>query len=104
MDKKGLKEDCIKLFLEGKTYSEIAKLTGWSRTFITNLIKDDQRIIEKNKIKKIKVHKRKNGQMIIYIPTKSLEKLGISKDLNKIEYVNVKLDDSSKNIIIEKHS
>lgn len=104
MDKKRLKEYCIKLFLEGKTYTEIAKLTDWSRTYITNLIKDDERVKEKNTIKKIKVHKRKNGQMIIYIPTKSLENLGISRDINKIEYVNVKLDEQSKNIIIEKHS
>ena len=57
MDKKELKKKFIEMYLEGKTYSEIAKLTGWSRTFVTNLIKDDKKIIEKNHMKKIKVYK-----------------------------------------------
>ncbi len=48
MEKRELKKKCIELYLEGKTYTEIAKLTGWSRTFITDLIKNDEKIIEKN--------------------------------------------------------
>ena len=103
MDKKRLKEDCIKLFLEGKNYAEIAKQTGWSRTFISKLIKDDERVKEKNNIKKIKVFKRKNGQMVVYIPTKLLEDIGISRDINKSEHVNIKFDETYKKIIIEKH-
>lgn len=56
MDRKQLKEECIKLYLEGKTYTEIAKLTNWSRTFITKLIQDDQRIIKLKNTKKILVN------------------------------------------------
>lgn len=105
MDNKELKKQCIRLYLEGKTYTEIAKLTGWSRTFITNLIKTDKKIIERKNTRKIKVSKRKNNkQMIIYIPTEFIEKLGISKDTNKTEYVNISIDEESKTMIIKKHS
>lgn len=103
MDRKQLKEECIKLYLEGKTYTEIAKLTNWSRTFITKLIQDDQRIIKLKNTKKIKVHKRKNdNRLVLYIPTTYIEKLGISRDFNKNEYVDIKLDEENKKIIIEK--
>lgn len=103
MDKKRLKEDCIKLFLEGKNYAEIAKQTGWSRTTITNLIKDDERVKEKLNCKKIKVHKRKDeGRLTVLVPTQFLKKIGISKDLDKQEYVVAKFDEKTKNIIIEK--
>ncbi len=103
MDKKQLKEECIKLYLKGKTYTEIAKLTNWSRTFIARLIQDDERIIKLKNTKKIKVHKRKNdNRLVIYIPTTYIEKLGISRDLKKDEYVDIKLDEENKKIIIEK--
>ena len=49
MNKKELKEKCINMFLEGKTYTEIAKLTNWSRTYISRLIEDDERVINKKK-------------------------------------------------------
>lgn len=103
MDKKELKEQCISMFLEGKTYTEIAKLTGWSRTFISRLIENDKRVIDKRNTRKIKVTKRKNRkQMVIYIPTKFIEKLGISSDKNINEYVDIILDEKSKNIKIQK--
>lgn len=108
MDNKKLKEQCVQLYLRGKKYTEIAKLTGWSRTYITNLIKDDIRVINKKNIKKIKVTKRKdNKQMLIYIPVEFIEKLGISRDRNVIEYVDIQLDTNSseeKRLIIKKHS
>lgn len=105
MSKEELKEQCINMYLDGKTYVEIAKLTGWSRTYITNLIKADERIKELRNTKKIKVHKRKdNRQMVIYIPTEFIEKLGVSRDFNKEDFVNVRIDEKNKNIIIEKHS
>ena len=105
MDKKELKKKFIEMYLEGKTYSEIAKLTGWSRTFVTNLIKDDKKIIEKNHMKKIKVYKRKdNKQMTISIPTDFIKKIGISEDLNITEYVDIYIDENTKNIVIKKHS
>ena len=103
MDKNKLKEQCIQLYLQGKTFTEIAKLTNWSRTFITRLIQDDERIIRLKNTKKIKVHKRKNdNRLVVYIPTTYIEKLGISRNLNKDEYVDIKLDEENKKIIIEK--
>ncbi len=105
MDKKELKEKCINMFLEGKTYTEIAKLTNWSRTYISRLIEDDERVIRKKNTRKMKVHKRKDdNRLVIYIPTAYIEKLGISRDFNKDEYVDIKLDEKNKNIIIKKHS
>ena len=105
MDKKLLKEQFIKLFLEGKNYSEIEKLTGWSRTFITRLIENDARIIAKKNTKKIKVYKRKdNNQFQIYIPNEFIRKLGITENLNNNEYVDIFFDEDNKNIIIKKHS
>lgn len=103
MDKKELKEKCINMFLEGKTYTEIAKLTNWSRTYISRLIEDDERVINKKNTRKIKVTKRKNRkQMVIYIPTEFIEKLGISNNKNINEYVNIILDEKAKNIKIQK--
>lgn len=105
MNKKELKEECIKLYLSGKNYTEIARLTGFSRTFITNLIKDDERIIQEKNNKIIKVHKRKKDKrMVIYIPTKLIKKLGISEDLDKEEFVNIVFDEASNNLIILKHN
>ena len=105
MEKGELKKKCIELYLEGKTYTEIAKLTGWSRTFITDLIKNDEKIIEKNNTKKIKLYKRKdNKQVQIYIPTEFIRKMGISKDTDDTEYVDIYFDENTKNIVIKKHS
>ena len=104
MNKKELKEQCVKMYCEGKSYVEIAKLTGWSRTYISNLIKNDERIKKMNNTKKIKVQKKKkDNRLVVYIPTKYIEKLGISKDFNIDEYVDVTIDEKNKNIIIEKH-
>ena len=46
MEKNELKECCIKLLSEGKTISEIARQTSWSRKYIANLLKDDERYIQ----------------------------------------------------------
>ena len=105
MDKKQLKEQFIKLFLEGKNFSEISHITGWSRTFITNLIKDDERVEDNKNYRKIKVYKRSdNKQMLIPVPTSFIKKLGISEDLNEVEYVDIYIDENTKNITIKKHS
>ena len=104
MENKKLKEQCIQLFLEGKRYSEIAEKTGFSRTFITNLIKDDPRVMEEKNKKKLKVFKRKdNNQMTVYIPTSYLKKIGISSDKDKSEYVDIYLKEQDKTIILKKH-
>lgn len=103
MNKVDFKKYCLKLFTEGKSISKISKLTNRSRKYITNLIKDDEKYIQIKNNKKIKVYKRKNGShMIIYIPTTFIEKLGISKDRTKSEYVNVSYNEKDNNIIISK--
>lgn len=105
-EKKELKEKCIKMYLDDKkTLEEIAKLTGWSRTFITNLIKDDERFIKEKNTRKIKVSKRKNGkQLVVYIPTEFIEKLGVSKNIDMSEYVDIYANEEDKTITIKKHN
>ena len=104
MEKEDLKNKCIELYLEGKTYTEIAKLTGWSRTFITNLIKNDEKIVEQKNKRIIKVYKRKNNnRMVIYIPTEFIENIGISKDITQSDYVDIFVDKKNKSITINKH-
>lgn len=103
MEKKELKEKCIKMFLSGKNYTEIAKLTGYSRQYVTDLIKDDERVKEKLNTKIIKVYKMKNStRMKIPVNTDFLNKIGISKDKRKDEYVEIKLDEKNKTITIKK--
>lgn len=101
-----LKEKCIFLYVKkNKTFSDIAKEVGYSRTYITNMIKEDPRIIAKRNEKIIKVYKRANtNQMRIEIPTEFIEKLGISHNKNIAEYVKILFNESAKKIIIEKHS
>ena len=103
MDKESLKEQFIKLYSEGKNFSQIGELTGWSREFVRNLIKNEPEILKRKCSKKIKVSKRKdNNQMYIYIPTEFIEKLGVSRDKQKNEYVNIFINEKDKSIIIKK--
>lgn len=103
MDKKELKEYCVQLFSKGKTISEIVKTTGKSRTYITNLIKDDKRYKSIKQNRKIKVYKRKNyKQMTIHIPTEFIKGIGISEDKSKKEFVNIFYDKENNQIIIKK--
>lgn len=103
MSETELKEKCIKLFLQGKTFTEIAKLTGWSRTFITNLIKNDKRIIDKRNTTKIKVYKNKKTKRIsLTLNKETLNKIGISDDSYKDEYVNVLYNEKDNSIVIRK--
>ena len=48
-----LKNKFVKLYLQGKTMQEIAKLTGCSRNFVSNLIKDNE-LVKDKKNKKTK--------------------------------------------------
>lgn len=103
MNKKELKEKCINMYLQGKTFTEIAKLTGWSRTFITNLIKNDKRIIDKRNTIKIKVYKNKKTKRIsLTLNKETLNKIGISDDSYKDEYVNVLYNEKDNSIVIRK--
>ena len=103
MDKNKFKEQCLQLFINGETLSEISKLTGKSRTYITNLIKDDENYINIKQNRKIKVYKRKNyKQMTIHIPTEFIKGIGVTEDKNKTDFVNVFYDKEKKQIIIKK--
>jgi hypothetical protein len=103
MEKEELRKYCIDMFAKGNTIVKIAKQTGFSRTYISNLIKeDDQYKIIKNK-RKIKVYKRKKyKQMTIHIPTEFIKKIGISEDKTKEEFVNIFYDTNNNQIIIKK--
>ena len=105
MKKKDLKEICIQLYLKGKNYSQISKELNMSRTYVSMLIKDDERIIDKQNTKKMKVYKRKNDKRLsIFIPPKFIKEIGITEDLKIDEYVDISIDKEGKKIIIEKHS
>lgn len=103
MEKEELKEKCIKLFLEGKNYIEIAKLTNRSRQYVSELIRDDERVKEKLNTRIVKVYKLKNRTRAnIPIGIDFLSKIGINKDFNKTDHVEVKLDEKNKTITIKK--
>lgn len=101
--KRDLKEKCIQLFLEGKNYTEIAKLTNCSRQYVSNLIKDDKRVKEKLNKKIIKVNKLKNTTRLkISINTDFLSKIGITKDYKKDDFVEISVNEKTKTITIKK--
>ena len=104
MNEKDLRKYCIDMFAKGSTIISIAKQTGFSRTYISNLIKEDNQYkIIKNK-RKIKVYKRKNyKQMTIHIPTEFIKGIGISEDKAKDEFVNIFYDVTNNQIIIKKY-
>lgn len=103
--KENLKEKFIEMYLEGKTIIEISKIMNYSRNFIGRTIKDDERVINYRNNKTLKVIKYKNNnKMLVPITTSLLEQIGISKDREYDDYVDVKLDNDSKTIIIKKHN
>ena len=103
MNKKELKEYCINMFINGISLSKIAEDTNKSRTFITNLIKEDERYKMYKQNRKIKVYKRKHyKQMTIHIPTDFIKGIGITDDKSKNEFVNVFFDKNNNQIIISK--
>lgn len=103
MNREELKEKSIELYMSGKTLTEIANIFKKSRTYITNLIKDDEKYIAIKQNRKIKVYKRKNyKQMTIHIPTEFIKGIGITEDKNEKEFVNVFFDRVNNHIIISK--
>lgn len=101
--KRDLKEKCVQLFLKGKNYTEIAKLTNCSRQYVSNLIKDDKRVKEKLNKKIIKVNKLKNTTRLkISISTDFLSKIGITKDYKKDDFVEISVNEKTKTITIKK--
>lgn len=103
MDKKELKEHCIDMFINGISLSKIAEDISKSRTYITNLIKDDERYKLYKQNRKIKVYKRKHyKQMTIHIPTEFIKGIGVTDDKDAKEFVNVFFDKNNNQIIITK--
>lgn len=103
MDINELRKYCIDMFANGNTISKIAREIGKSRTYVTNLIKYDKRYIAIKHNRKIKVYKRNNNnQMMIYIPTEFIKKIGIANDKNIDDFVTVFYDTENNQIIINK--
>lgn len=103
MDINELRNYCIDMYANGNTISKIARDIGKSRTYVTNLIKYDKRYIFLKYNRKIKVYKRNsNNQMMIYIPTEFIKKIGITNNKNIDDFVNVFYDEKNNQIIINK--
>ncbi len=103
MNEKELKKYCVNMFAKGNTIVNISKQTGFSRTYISNLIKEDEQYKTIKNKRKIKVYKRKNyKQMTIHIPTEFIKGIGISENKNKAEFVDVFYDALNNQIIIKK--
>lgn len=105
MENKQLKEQCIQLYLQGKNYTEISKVTGYSRTYITNLIKNDERVMQKQNTRIAKVYKRQDDKRLtINIPSKFIKSIGISQELTEDEFVDISVNNATNEIVIKKHS
>lgn len=103
-NKEEMKEHAIQLYLNGKNYIEIAKIIGCSRNYISNLIKNDIKIKEKQNNKVLKVYKNPNkGKKNLTIGIDLLSKIGINKDNTSVDYVQVSLDEKDKSLIIKKY-
>lgn len=98
-----LKEKFVEMYLQGKTMQEISKLTGWSRNFVGKLIKNDPRIKQYRNNKIIKLYKGKNQHRInATISVEFWEKIGVSRDPNIEEFVNIIVDENNSVITIKK--
>ncbi len=103
-DKSERKEKAVQLYLEGKTYSEIAKIIGYSRYYVSTLIREDSRIKNYKNKKVLKLYKKPNySKITVPINLDFWEKIGISKDASIIENVEISVDEEKKIIIIKKH-
>lgn len=104
-EKQNLKDKAIELYLKGYNFSQIADKLNYSRTFITDLIKDDDKIKEKRNRAILKVYKNlKNKKMQIGLSNDFLTKIGIDKDCSKIDYVDVVVEEDKQRIIIKKYN
>ena len=100
-----LKERCVQLYLNNKSYTDISKITGYSRKYITDLIKNDVRIINKQQIRTIKDHKRKDRKGLnIPVPVKFIKEIGINDTIKEDEYVDISINKKDNSIVIKKHN
>lgn len=103
-NKESIKEDAVKLYLDGKNLKEISKLTGWSRNYLGKLIKDDKRIKEYRNKKVVQVYKQKNQKRInVPISTDFWQKIGISSKSYIKDFVEVEVNEKKGIITIKKH-
>lgn len=99
-----LRKKCVELYLDGKSMSEISKVVNCSRNYVGQLLKNTKEVIQYRNKSKVKVFKYKSiNKMTVPISVNFLNKIGISKDVNVAEYVDVSVDDKKKEIIIRKH-
>ncbi len=98
-----MKEKAIKLFLEDKTYIEIAKIIGCSRNYVSNLIKEDRRVKNYKNKKIVKLYKKLNQSRItIPISIDYWQKIGISKNPDITEKIQITVDEKKQIILIKK--
>lgn len=103
-NKEEIKETAIRLYLEGKNLIEISKLTGCSRNYLGNVIKDDNRVKEYRNKKTVQLYKWKNQCRInVPISTEFWRKIGISNDSNIKDLVDIIVNENDGTITIKKH-
>ncbi len=103
-NKEELKEKAIELYSNGNSYIEIAQIMGCSRNYISELIRDDERIKLIHSQKILKVYKNpNNSKKHLTIGINLLCEIGISPDCSNTEYVIVSLDKKNGQLIIKKH-
>lgn len=99
-----MKEEAIKLYLEDKNYIEIAKIIGCSRNYVSNLIKEDTRVKSYKNKKIVKLYKKLNQSKItIPISLDYWQKIGVSKNPNIAENIEITVDEKKQIILIKKH-
>lgn len=103
-NKEEIKEKAIEMYLNGKKIMEIANETNCSRNFIGNLIRNDKRVQQYRNKKVEKLYKwKKQPRINVSIPVEYWLKIGISKDCEIHESVELVVDENNKTIVIRKH-
>lgn len=103
-NKDEMKEQAIKLYLEGRSYTEIANIFGCSRNYVSTLIKEDSKIKKFKNKKIIQLYKKpKYSKIEVPINLDFWEKIGISKDSNIINKVEISVDEETQVISIKKY-
>ncbi len=102
-NKNEMKEQAVLLYLKGKTYIDIAEIIGCSRNYVSNLIKNDERVVKKQNLKVLKIHNSTpTTKKSLTIGINVLNKIGISRNNDIEEYVELLIDESNKQILIKK--
>lgn len=103
-NKNNMKELAIELYLNGKNYTEISRIIGCSRNYVSNLIRSDERVVEKKNSKILKVYKNSNKtKKNLTIGIELLTLIGVSKNENVDDYVQIWFDNKNKNLILKKY-